>query len=81
MAINVWRELKFSFSGFDARNTYALALITLGYFWAKLSEHLIVALAEPVSRDIGFGDYACYERKDFKYSYSEICSQYKSNKL
>ena len=79
MAIHVWRELKFSFSGFDARNTYALALITLGYFWAKLSHYLIGPLAQPMARDIGFGDLACYEKKDFKYSYSEICCQYKSN--
>ena len=79
MAEEAWSELKLAFSGFNPRNSYMLALLTLGYTGSELSHYLIGPLAQPIARDIGFGDYACYEKEGFESSYTDICNQYKSN--
>ena len=79
---SVWEEIKDdfkdSFGGFNSRNSYYLALLTLAYTCSELAHYLIGTLALPMSRDIDFGDSECYDNPDIE---SKIkCHTFKNNK-
>ena len=65
---SVAKELKVSFSGFNRRNSYMLAVLTLAYTSSELAHYLIGSLALPMSREIGFGDYGCFVKEGVKSS-------------
>ena len=71
-----WSELKLAYSSFDCQNCYMLGLLTLGYTSSELAHYSVGPLALPMARDIGFGDYACFEKAGVKHF---SCNQYKSN--
>lgn len=46
--------------GFNPRNSYILALLTLAFTVGEISRYLLGALSMEMAKDIGFGDKGCY---------------------
>ena len=71
---------KLGFSGYNWKNSYTLFLLTVAYIFGEISHYLIGSLSQQMSRDIGYGDYSCFNNPNV--SSSIICSSddYKNNK-
>ena len=71
---------KLGFSGYNWKNSYTLFLLTVAYIFGEISHYLIGSLSQQMSRDIGYGDYSCFNNPNV--SSSIICSSddYKNDK-
>ena len=68
-----------TFSGYNWKNSYTLFLLTVAYIFGEIAHYLIGTLPLQMSRDVGFGDYACYDKEDLTNPKSAKCSSYTTN--
>lgn len=67
-----------TFSGYNWKNSYTLFLLTVAYIFGEIAHYLIGSLSKEMARDIGYGDYACYNKPGTNNS-TVKCSALKSN--
>ena len=71
---------KLGFSGYNWKNSYTLFLLTVAYIFGEISHYLIGSLSRQMSRDIGYGDYSCFNNPNVSSSITCSSDDYKNNK-
>ena len=64
--------------GYNFKNYYALAVLTVAYVIGEISHYLIGTLTKDMAREIDYGDYACYLKVGVNTTFKS-CDQFDDN--